>query len=110
MAAGGLQSSQMGHREQYAAVFGANLVVLRRLGGYLSQQQLADKLGLSKMTVGRWERGQQLPDAYEIARLCELLGATPSELLEPRELTAVERALLRRGEATMARLPGRQGG
>ena len=47
---------------------------------FLTQQGLADKLGVSYMTVQRWELGQSLPRAAHQQRLMEALGLTPDEL------------------------------
>lgn len=38
---------------------------LRRQALKLTQQQLADKLGVNRATVSMWERGRQLPERTE---------------------------------------------
>lgn len=40
----------------------------------LTQQALANELGVTVMTVSRWERGTQAPDTANLVRLCEVLG------------------------------------
>lgn len=40
----------------------------------LSQQELADKMYVTRSTVVRWETGSRLPDAAMISRLSEVLG------------------------------------
>lgn len=89
----------MGIADEYRRAFAENLVVLRKLAGYATQPALAAELGdePSARTIGRWERGELLPDAYEIYRLAEVLRATPDEIVRPRPLTDNERELLRRG-------------
>ena len=47
----------------------------------LSQQELADKMYVTRSTVVRWETGSRLPDAAMISRLSEVLGADVNILL-----------------------------
>ena len=47
----------------------------------LSQQQLADKMIVTRPTVARWESGDRIPDALTIKRLAEVLGVEASFLL-----------------------------
>lgn len=44
------------------------------------QQDLADQLETTVITVKRWERGRQLPSSYFREKLCELFGTTPEAL------------------------------
>ena len=53
---------------------------LRERSGY-TQAALAQAIGVSDMTVRRWESGQREPRASEIAKLCEVLGVSEAELL-----------------------------
>lgn len=84
---------------EYRRTFGETLVRLRLMAKYPSQPALAAALDNrpSAQTIGRWERGEMLPDVFEIHRLCEVLGVAPEELVNPRELSELERVLLRRG-------------
>lgn len=51
-----------------------------------TQQDLADRLGTTKLTVGRWERGITVPGPYFRLKLCTLLGKDPQALgLLPEE-------------------------
>ncbi len=45
-----------------------------------SQQEVADKLGTTKVVVSRWESGEHLPTPYYRQQLSELYGKTPAEL------------------------------
>ena len=47
----------------------------------LSQQELAEKMYVTRSTVVRWETGSRLPDAAMISRLSEVLGADVNILL-----------------------------
>ena len=44
------------------------------------QQEVADQLGTTVVTVNRWERGRQKPTAYFRAKLCALFGKSVQEL------------------------------
>jgi tetratricopeptide (TPR) repeat protein/transcriptional regulator with XRE-family HTH domain len=44
------------------------------------QQDIADQLGISIITVQRWERGTQHPSAYYRIKLCTLFGIGAQEL------------------------------
>lgn len=61
--------------------FGANLSVLRYRAG-LSQQGLAERLGVSRQAVSNWERGLSEPDIGSINRMAELLNVPVSELMD----------------------------
>ena len=48
----------------------------------LTQEQLAEKLGVSNKTVSKWECGKCMPDYSIINPLCQELGITVSELMD----------------------------
>lgn len=52
---------------------GARLRVIRKEMG-MSQEELARRMGMSYMTIRRWETGQRSPRAEEIKRLAAILG------------------------------------
>lgn len=52
-----------------------------RIKSNLTQQELGEKAGLAKRTVGSIERGDRAPTKWEIVKLCQALGKTPAELL-----------------------------
>lgn len=47
----------------------------------MTQQQLADKLGISDKTVSKWETGKGLPEVSLMIPLCNELGISVNELL-----------------------------
>lgn len=47
----------------------------------LTQEQLAERLGVSNRSVSRWENGKTLPDLSLMHSICEELDITISELL-----------------------------
>ena len=53
-----------------------------RKGLGLSQEELAETLGVSRQAVSKWETGQSAPDLVNLVRLCQLYGIPTDELLE----------------------------
>ena len=51
----------------------------------LSQQELADKMYVTRSAISRWESGHRLPDASMISRLAEVLGVDVNVLLSAVE-------------------------
>lgn len=47
----------------------------------LSQEEVAERLNVSRQTVSKWETNQTTPDFDKIIPLCELFGITSEELL-----------------------------
>lgn len=47
----------------------------------LSQEEVAEKLNVSRQTVSKWETNQTTPDFDKIIPLCELFGISSEELL-----------------------------
>ena len=57
-----------------------NITRLRQAQG-LTQEVLADHIGVTKASVSKWERGQSLPDAPVLAELASFFGVTLDELV-----------------------------
>ena len=57
----------------------------------LTQEQLAQKLGVSNKTISKWETGKCMPDYAVVKDLCAALDITVAELLdgEPAEEKSV---------------------
>lgn len=51
-------------------------LVARRIGTKVSQQAVADAIGVSCKTVGRWELGYSEPKGTELSQWCAAVGAT----------------------------------
>ena len=47
----------------------------------LSQDTLAEKVGVTRQTISKWETDQSTPEFSKIAILCETFGITPNELV-----------------------------
>ena len=59
---------------------GEKLYELRK-GKNLSQEEVADKLNVTRQTISKWETNQSTPDFDKIKPLCELYEITADELL-----------------------------
>ena len=57
-----------------------NLVMLRKLHGY-SQEELAEKIGISRQAYAKWETGATIPDVEKCALLAEVYGTTIDGLI-----------------------------
>ncbi len=59
---------------------GEKLLNLRK-EKHLSQEEVAEKLGVTRQTISKWETDMSTPDFDKIYPLCELYGITADELL-----------------------------
>ena len=59
---------------------GDRIAKYRRNQG-LSQEELAEKLGISRQSVSKWERNESLPEADKIPLLAQVFSITTDELL-----------------------------
>ena len=64
--------------------FGERLKNYRRAKGY-TQQELAEKIGVSDKTVSRWESDGGYPDVPTLVPLAQALGVTVDELLDDKK-------------------------
>lgn len=75
-----------------------NIRELRKKRG-LTQQQLAQKLGISQVHLGRLETNARSMDLEQVEKISAALGVKPYELLpqewQPEEITPEEREILR---------------
>ena len=60
--------------------FGNLLYTLRKRKG-LTQQELADELGVTNKAVSKWETGEAFPETGLLLPLADLLGVTADDLL-----------------------------
>lgn len=70
---------------------GEKLYDLRR-EKHLSQEEVAEKLNVTRQTVSKWETNQSTPDFDKIAPLCALYGISADELLTGVKKEESERA------------------
>lgn len=65
-------------------MLGNRLLEYRRREG-MSQQQLAEKLGVARSTVARWEKENNAPSVPEIKKISDLLGLSEQELFSEED-------------------------
>jgi len=51
----------------------------------LTQEQLAEKIGVSNKTISKWETGKCMPDYCIVEILCQELNITLAELMNGEE-------------------------
>lgn len=61
-------------------LIGIRIMQRRKACGY-TQEQLSEKIGLSKNHISSVERGRQIPTTQFIFKLCNVLGETPDYYL-----------------------------
>lgn len=64
-----------------------NIFTLRRELG-LTQEELANRLGLTNQAVSKWENGQSCPDIELLPALADLFGVTLDQLFDRAALSA----------------------
>ena len=60
------------------------LQLLRKQNGY-SQEQLADKIGIARQTISKWENGQAVPELNGLILLSELYGVTIDRMVKEND-------------------------
>lgn len=65
--------------------FSEKILSLRKSRG-LTQEQLAEKLNVSRQSVSKWESGQAIPELETIVALCRVFDITTDYLLKPSEM------------------------
>ncbi len=56
----------------------------------LTQQDLAERLGVSDRTIGNWENGRNMPDLALFKSLCEELNISINELISGEKISKEE--------------------
>lgn len=75
-----------------------NIRQLRKKAG-LTQEQLAEKIGISQVHLGRLENNARSMDLEQVEKIASALGCKPLDVLptawQPEEITPEEREILR---------------
>lgn len=59
-----------------------NLVTLRSVHGY-TQEQIAEKINISRQAYAKWENGTTVPDIEKCSLLAEVYGVSIDSLINP---------------------------
>lgn len=60
--------------------FSENLLYLRKKNK-ITQEELADKLGVSRQSVSKWETGEAYPETEKLIDLCDIFGVTLDDMV-----------------------------
>ena len=58
-----------------------NLIMLRKLHGY-SQEQIAERINISRQAYAKWESGATVPDIDRAAQLAQVYGVSLDSLMK----------------------------
>ena len=58
-----------------------NLVMLRNIHGF-SQEEIAEKINISRQAYAKWEKGMTIPDIEKCSLLAKVYGTTIDSLIE----------------------------
>ena len=72
--------------------FGNFLYSLRKEKG-MTQQELADRLGLTNKAISKWETGEAFPETAQLVPLADVFGVSVDELLRGRRSAPVANAV-----------------
>ena len=79
-------------------MLGSSLFHARKKTGF-TQEDVAERLGVSRQTIGKWEADETLPDIRQSKRLATLYGVTLDELIAfDLDVAQVEEAIERSSE------------
>ncbi len=56
-------------------------IIQLRFKNKISQEQLAEKLSVSRQSVSKWEIGQSMPQIENVMQICKIFSVTSDELL-----------------------------
>ena len=83
---------------------GESLLNARKSKG-LTQEAAAEKLGVSRQTISKWETGETLPDIRQSKRLAALCGVTLDELIDfDAGVREIQEVIERTTEETSAKI------
>ena len=68
-------------------MFKDNIAMLRRANNF-SQEEVAEKINISRQAYAKWEKGETIPDIEKCAALAELYGTTLNDLYKKKKSPA----------------------
>lgn len=70
--------------------FSENLQVLRKMKK-MSQEQLAERLDVSRQAVSKWESGSGYPETEKLISICEIFNCSMDEIIKGKFTEDVNR-------------------
>ncbi len=61
--------------------FGQNIQFLRKMRNKMTQEELAEKIGVSRQTVSKWELDVMYPEMDKVIEICKLFSCNMDELI-----------------------------
>ena len=80
--------------------FSEKLLDLRKKQG-MSQEELAEKLEVSRQAVSRWEQGSAMPDMINLSKISKLFGVTADYLINDEITSDREVPIVKKTESDM---------
>ena len=65
-----------------------NLMMLRTIHGF-SQEEIAEKIGISRQAYAKWESGATIPDVQKCDLLAKVYGVTVDSLLKDENVDGI---------------------
>ena len=65
-----------------------NLIMLRSIHG-LSQEQIAEKIDISRQAYAKWESGATVPDVEKCSRLAQVYGVSLDSLIKEERVEGI---------------------
>ena len=69
--------------------FSNNLIKYRKIKGY-TQDDLAEKMGVSRQSVSKWENGESMPEVSKIVKIADYLEVSMDELFGREKIVKTE--------------------
>ena len=66
-----------------------NLLMLRNMHGY-SQEEIAEKISISRQAYAKWESGATIPDIEKCSLLAKVYGTTVDSLISTKTVEGIE--------------------
>ena len=65
-----------------------NLIILRNINGY-SQEEIAEKINISRQAYAKWESGATVPDIEKCMRIAEIYGVSLDSLVKTETVDGI---------------------
>lgn len=65
-----------------------NLIILRNINGY-SQEDIAEKINISRQAYAKWESGATVPDIEKCTRIAEIYGVSLDSLVKTETVDGI---------------------